>query len=198
MMMNLAARLEQMIRLVDLAAFPDKPLRIFVSCEPPPVGHPQLGLAHVKENPDQSFYFILTNGLEQHFQQGREFCIHFMLEREALARAFQKGAVYYTEEETLLAVSVHEVRHRVQFLAKATLFDASHTGRVLRCKYWTEKQAAHYKHDPNGAVEFDAKFFEQYVAQELRQGRCKLNAEDIGKLLHMNVEQFLEREKKIQ
>ena len=194
---NLASRLEEMIRLVDTAAFPGQPLKVVVVDTLPGSGEPQFGLGYIPEHPDQSFYFIFKKGLEQYFAAGKDFSIHTMLEMEALARAFESKAVYQTEEEILLAASIHEVRHRVQFTCKVPLFDGKITSQVLRCQYWTEVQARHYQSDSKGAYEFDAKFFEQYGAQELRQKRLLLNAEDLGKLLHMTAEQFLEREHKM-
>ncbi len=184
------------ISMADTGVFPQQPCKILVVNEPPSAGKPQFAFAYDTVNQDNSFY-VVYSGLLGYFEAGKPFATHAMLEPDALFRAQQKGVLAFTNPEIFLGAAIHEVRHRVQCCLKVPLFNQTHTDQVLRCRFWGQVQGKHYKSVPDGDREFDAKFFECYAAHEYRQGRLKINEQDLGNLLRMTVEQFLERESKL-
>lgn len=185
-----------MISMIDSAVFPDQAFKIWLVDEPPPVGKPQFSFAYNVKDPGESFYLVYA-GLMRYFEAGRASSIHAMLEPEALIRAQGKDVLQFTNDEIFLGAALHEVRHRMQYCLNIPMFNERHTSQVLRCRFWGEVQAKHYRNIPGGDQEFDAKFFECYGAHELRQGRLKLNPKDLGNLMRMTVEEFLEKEKRI-
>ena len=196
-MSDTAYKLKKAFELVDQSAFPQKPLQVVMIPSIPEPGQPQFGFANVVDA-NEGAYFLYIGGLEQYIAAGREFCIHTMLESDdpMFDPMYRKGFAYFTEEETLMAVSCHEVRHRVQFHLRVELLNRGHTDQIPRCRQWGELQDRHYKNVSGGNLEFDAKFFEFYGANELRRNRFD-DIEKIGRVLRMGPQQVLTRERKM-
>ncbi len=192
-MNDIAVKLKEMLELVDSSAFPEKAFLAMIDGGYPHLGQPQLGFASVVEYLDKGFYFIFSGGLQQYFELGKECQFHGMIEPDDPMHG--KGAVYWSEQELLMAVAVHEVRHRVQLHLKVPLISKFYTDKIERCRRWGELQDRHYKNIPGGDQEFDAKFFEFYGANEVRRTRLE-TPEQIKNLLHMTPHQILAREKK--
>ncbi len=197
LMESFAKQFAIMISMIDAAVFRQQALEVLIANGPPPLGRSQFGFSYDSANPTKSYYLIYSVGLLNYFEAGKPFAYHVMLEPDALARGWQKGLLAFTKQEMFLGAALHEVRHRVQFCLNVPLFNRSHTDKVLRCRYWGEIQDKHYKNITDGNLEFDAKFFECYGAHEFRQGRLKINKDDLGNLLCMTSEQFLEKEIKL-
>jgi len=192
-MNELACRLRDAILLVDSAVLPGKQLPLIVfDCRPNP-GHPQFGFVRDLSGAGRDSYWVYSQGIDEYFEEGRMRHLksielantHNILAKLEPNDFCLQEMVPYDEGEAILASAFHEVRHRIQFQPGVVLFNDGHTNQVERCRLWGQLQARHYKNEPNGELEFDAKFFECYGVLELRQGCLNTDAEQLRNFLSM-------------
>lgn len=202
-MNSITAALYCAISYVDKAVFPQNTLNIRVVPKELGFHQPQFAFALDTVNPENSFYVIYERGLKEYFDIAKDINaqemhvakLHHIPQKLRPDDLCLMRIMSYDERKTLLGAAVHEVRHRAQYQLNVELIGPDHTARVERCRIWGEIQARHYQTDPNGAREFDAKFFEDYFAWEYMQRRLQGHPKELRSLLLMTPEQFLEREK---
>jgi len=191
-MKSLASKLRETLEYLELIAFPSNPLPIVLREEPPFYGDPQFLFAHCPTDFSQDEYRIHIGNLDSYIKAGAPYHAHVML--EVNDPDFGTRGVPFTEQETFLAMALHEVRHRVQYHNRIDLIDHTHTEQTGRCHLWGKMQKKHYQNMLGGAHEFDALFIGHYGAYELRRDRLKTEG-DVRKLLFITPSEFLNREK---
>lgn len=202
-MSALAVCLKESLQLVDSIVFPQNRLLVFIfDCQPNP-GQPQFALSLNRENFANSSYWIFSQGIEEYFNVSKA----RRLEAMRIAKLFHFSAVLkqsnfcwqevapYDEQKELLFAAIHEVRHRVQIQLRVELFREEHTRQIERCRWWGEIQSRHYRNNPHGNLEFDAKFIECYASFELKQARYQIAPEQLRQIVLLTPHEFLEKEK---
>jgi len=203
-MSDLVQRLKEAVELVDSAVFPENPLPVVIVSSPQLPGHPQFALVRDTGGNRNLAYVVYSHGIDEYFQESRARNLRSI----EIAKTHNLFAILgpddiglqeimpYDESETILAAAFHEVRHRVQFELGIELINEGHTNQIERCRRWGQAQAKHYKNDPDGAIEFDAKFFECYGAFELRKGHLQTTPKQLKDFLFMTPYWLIKKEKK--
>lgn len=178
---NLIFKFCRILSELDRMVFPESPIkRIEIIKQKPKAREKGSYFHYVPKEQDKTVgehYEIFTHGINEIFSKERSIKRHIAL---AKSRDEIEKLPLFNEEELLLAIVAHEIRHRVQHNLSINLFSAEDAERIddphfrlliefVKWRYEVEPPKGDYKR------EFDAKIIEYWVAKEWHEGNKDLS-----------------------
>jgi len=171
---EMAYRLAGVILRIDETVFPDNHIsRVELILRPPEDERHWVAYHYGKRIPEH--YDVFVPGLYDWLRKQLEVDEGKGIAHLAMMESATDEAPSFTEDELLVAIAAHEVRHRLQRLEKVTLFTPKTTEPAFLG--WAIQKLGHR------GQEFDAKVIGFLAAREWRLGHT--SAEDMAMVIRM-------------
>jgi hypothetical protein len=175
----MARKLARIIKKVDKIAFPDNPIKkIKIIHRSRRKNEKGTCLNYVREEEGDSlvgeYYELFVPDLREAIEQQKKEKIHLLLVKKKKGKWI--NILFCTEEEIILAMAVHEVRHRLQRLFHVRLFSIKNGKQIPSLKNLInllERNFGIELPETSYAKEFDVKVIEHIVISGWRQGKRK-------------------------